>query len=351
MADRRDDREQYRGERRDPELERRIDRRADQYRGSDERGYGGGEHLGREWETGDPAGRERSERGERLRSADEERYDWAGRGGEERFRRDWDERGFREAPRDHGERRFRDSGRDRDVVREQPQRHGGRSRPARLPSDAYRWSADVPRDFGEVRDSEGHHLHYNLAGLHDLDDLSDLRERYREHRHDLGPSPYYGHGPGVENMEAPRMGYGTSMTRRTSWDHELGHGGFISDVYGERQPRPSGRAPKGYMRSDDRIREDICDRLMMSWMNAENVEVLVAAGEVTLQGTVKSRDEKRAIEALAESVLGVKDIINSLRIERREQSRAEARPEAQEQRTQEQGQTSVQPSGDTSLHS
>src|SRR3712207_8187576 len=38
------------------------------------------------------------------------------------------------------------------------------------------------------------------------------------------------------------------------------------------------RGPKGYQRSDDRIREDICDRLMMSWMNAENVDVEVRNG-------------------------------------------------------------------------
>jgi BON domain len=299
----------------------------------------GRERLGREWETGDPGGPEQ------LRSADEERYAWSGRGGDERFRRDWDERGFREAPRDHGERRFRDSGRDRDVVRSghrDLEREDLRASPSGAFHEELREERgrprryDVPRDFGEVRDSEGRHMHYNLAGVHDLGDLSDLRALYREHRRHLDHPPRYGHGPGVENMAPPRLGYGTSMTRRGTWDHELGHGGFSSDVYREGLPRPTGRPPKGYTRSDDRIREDICDRLMMSWMNAENVEVRVLAGEVTLQGTVKSRDEKRAIEALAESVLGVKDITNALRIERREQD---------------QEQTSVQPPGDTPLHS
>src|SRR5690348_18297929 len=50
MADRRDDERRFRGERRDLETERRIDRLADRYRGSDARGYGGGERLGRDWE-------------------------------------------------------------------------------------------------------------------------------------------------------------------------------------------------------------------------------------------------------------------------------------------------------------
>ncbi|WP_224360943.1 BON domain-containing protein [Hyalangium versicolor] len=406
MADKRDDREQHRGERRDLESERRFDRRAEPYRGSDERGYGGGERLGREWEMEEPGGPERSGRGERLRSSDEERFE---RGGPERYNRDWEERGFREAPRDHGERRFRDSGRDRDVLRasrwdredlrtspsgsfhdelreerERPRRYGDRSRPTSLPYETERWNSgyggDVgrlgpergrygfgTRGIGEVTDREGHHRHYSLAGLHDLDDLSELRERYHERRSERDYEPRYGHGPGIENMEAPRVGYGTSMTRDIS-DRDLGHGGMLGDTYRAGSPRPLGRAPKGYQRSDDRIREDICDRLMMSWMNAENVDVLVKNGEVTLQGTVKSRDEKRAIEALAESVLGVKDITNALRVEREGQGRVEARPEVrgepmpqtqnlkdrpqgQDRRAQEQEQTSAQKPGDTSLHS
>jgi hypothetical protein len=145
-------------------------------------------------------------------------------------------------------------------------------------------------------------------------------------------------------MESPRLGYGTSMTRRDTDDAEMGHGGMLGGTYRSGAPRPMGRAPKGYQRSDDRIREDICDRLMMSWMDAERVEILVRDGEVTLQGMVKSRDEKRAIEALAESVLGVKDVHNTLRVDRGEQT--------PERRAQDQEQTSVQKPGDnTPLHS
>jgi hypothetical protein len=146
-------------------------------------------------------------------------------------------------------------------------------------------------------------------------------------------------------MEAPRLGYGTSTTRREGEDHELGHGGYLGGGGGTyRSPMPLGRGPKGYQRSDDRIREDICDRLMMSWMDAENVDVLVSNGEVTLKGMVRSRDEKRAIEALAESVLGVKDIVNELRLGRGEQ----ARPGTSSEREQ----TSPrQPTDDPSLHS
>jgi hypothetical protein len=171
--------------------------------------------------------------------------------------------------------------------------------------------------------------------------MSELRERYREHLRQRDYQPRYSHGPGVENMEAPRVGYGTATTRGD--DHEMGHGGFMgAGNYRPHAPMLRGRAPKGYQRSDDRIREDICDGLMMSWMNAENVEVQVRNGEVTLLGTVKSRDEKRAIEALAESVLGVKDLNNALRIERRDQP---------QERAQDQEQTSAPTPGNPPLHS
>jgi len=408
MADRRDDERRLRGDRRDPEAERRIDRLADRYRGSDERGYGGGERLGRDWERGDLRGPERSTRDDLIRSADEERFDRGGRGGEERFSRGREDIGSRELPRAHGELRFRDPGRDRDVLRyadldrERPVRDSGdiarddwraspsgafhdelreeRERPGRYGGEVGRTGPERgrpgigPRGFGEVPE-QGELGHYSLAGLHDLDDLSELRQRYHEHRRQRDDEPRYGHGPGVENMEPLRTGYGTSTTRRSGEDHELGHGGMLGGTYRAGAPRPMGRGPKGYQRSDDRIREDLCDRLMMSWMDAENVDILVRDGEVTLQGTVKSRDEKRAIEALAESVLGVKDVHNTLRVQREGQARTGAQPEqrgeqlplaqnregqaqapdrrgqAPERRAQDQEQTSVQKPGDTPLHS
>jgi hypothetical protein len=177
-----------------------------------------------------------------------------------------------------------------------------------------------------------------------MDDSRELREGYREHRRPHDSPPGYGHGPGVENMEPPRLGYSTSTTRGE--DHELGHGGFLgAGRYRSDAPMPTGRAPKGYQRSDERIREDICDGLMMSWMNAENVEVQVRNGEVTLLGLVKSRNEKRAIEALAESVLGVKELLNMLRVERPEQPRGE---QAQAERR---ADDPPPAEGDTPLHS
>ncbi|QRK11391.1 BON domain-containing protein [Archangium violaceum] len=83
--------------------------------------------------------------------------------------------------------------------------------------------------------------------------------------------------------------------------------------------RKLGKAPKAYTRSDDRIREDVYDRLMHGWVNAEHVEVQVKNGEVTLTGLVEERRDKRIIEDIIEDVLGVKDVHNQLKVGTAEQ--------------------------------
>jgi hypothetical protein len=77
------------------------------------------------------------------------------------------------------------------------------------------------------------------------------------------------------------------------------------------------RGPKGYERSDDRIREDVSDRLMYrDDIDSSEVSVAVAAGKVTLDGTVPERRMKHAIEDIAESCGGVKDVDNRIRVQR-----------------------------------
>jgi hypothetical protein len=79
----------------------------------------------------------------------------------------------------------------------------------------------------------------------------------------------------------------------------------------------AGRGPKGYRRSDDRIGDDVCQLLTDDpHVDASNIEVKVRDGEVTLGGTVDSRRTKRHAEDLIESIAGVKEIHNQLRIAR-----------------------------------
>jgi hypothetical protein len=99
------------------------------------------------------------------------------------------------------------------------------------------------------------------------------------------------------------------------------HGGYAGGFGGatmERREGPfRGRGPKGYRRSDDRIKEDVSERLRDDPdVDASEIEVEVHEGEVTLTGTVASRREKRAAADCAEDVSGVEDVNNRLRIQK-----------------------------------
>ena len=79
----------------------------------------------------------------------------------------------------------------------------------------------------------------------------------------------------------------------------------------------SGRGPQGYQRSDARIEEDICEHLTHHGMlDATGIQVRVENGEVTLSGTVESRQAKRLAEDILDSISGVRDIHNQLRVQR-----------------------------------
>ena len=83
----------------------------------------------------------------------------------------------------------------------------------------------------------------------------------------------------------------------------------------EQRAHRRGRGPKGYRRSDERIREDVNDCLGDDYyIDASDIEVTVSNTEVTLTGTVQNRTDKRRAEDIAESVSGVSNVENRLRI-------------------------------------
>jgi len=84
----------------------------------------------------------------------------------------------------------------------------------------------------------------------------------------------------------------------------------------EQRRQYRGRGPKGYRRSDERIKEDINDRLSEGYLDASDIEVMVINAEVTLTGTVNSRADKRRAEDIAEDVNGVTNVENRIRVKR-----------------------------------
>jgi hypothetical protein len=140
-----------------------------------------------------------------------------------------------------------------------------------------------------------------------------------ERRGDYGPGAFTRQfRQGTEYFGTGQRGFGTTWGGQGGGESYAGWGagsGLTGGMgsYGE-QGRFAGRGPKGYQRSDDRIREDVCERLTHHpEIDAGEIEIQVRSGEVTLTGTVNRREEKRMAEDVAESVSGVKDVHNQLR--------------------------------------
>jgi hypothetical protein len=121
-----------------------------------------------------------------------------------------------------------------------------------------------------------------------------------------------GYFQGWEEPDETWGGHGTRNTRveiHRDWSVRRGY---------------SGLGPKGYRRSDERIWEEVVHHLTAHPdIDASDIEVNVQEGEVTLSGAVNSRGARRLAVDLAESVAGVKDVHNRMRV-------AEPAPAAEE---------------------
>jgi osmotically-inducible protein OsmY len=80
----------------------------------------------------------------------------------------------------------------------------------------------------------------------------------------------------------------------------------------------TGRGPRGYQRSDERIYEDVCELLTRHGdIDANQMEVEVHNGVVDLRGTADSGRVRRLTEEVVEDVSGVRDVRNDLRVNQR----------------------------------
>lgn len=136
-------------------------------------------------------------------------------------------------------------------------------------------------------------------------------------RSDYGDQREYGRGRGRE--------YGSGDSEERSWWDRTADevSSWFGDEDAERRRERDrtlrgmyrGKGPRNYSRSDERVKEDVNDRLSDDpFVDASDIDVTVTNGEVTLTGTVDHRSTKRRAEDLAESVSGVKNVENRLRV-------------------------------------
>ena len=100
----------------------------------------------------------------------------------------------------------------------------------------------------------------------------------------------------------------------------------------------TGRGPKGYKRSDEKVIEEACQRLERDGdIDASEIEVTAEDGVIRLRGTVEDRQTKRRAEECVESIYGVRDVMNELRVS---QQSAQQRQGSQAAQTSQTGQSS-----------
>lgn len=120
----------------------------------------------------------------------------------------------------------------------------------------------------------------------------------------------------IEDRSGLRIDSSSPVPAEGAYDYDRrGSYGQIESFTWDMEGPYRGRGPKGYRRADERIHEEICDRLTAHGaIDATGIEVHVDTGEVTLEGTVADRRMKRLAEAVVDSVRGVVDVHNRLRL-------------------------------------
>jgi hypothetical protein len=258
------------------------------------------------------------------RESRENQQSGLGRGSYAGTGREWGERNFGE--HDYGERTNRDFGArnygQRDEQRRREEREYNERTLGQYGSGGYAGYGAPTRNA-----QQDYRSGYETTSW-DEDDLDLGRRRYEPFHVGTG----MGLGPTGRTDLDFGQGYGTSSGYGR---HESGYGSRAGwdlgthqrDFPGERGARQSyrGMGPASYKRSDERIRDDIYERLTDSHaIDARSIMVEVNQGNVTLSGTVVERRMRYAAEDLVERVGGVANINNQLRVGQQEASGAGA---------------------------
>lgn len=186
-----------------------------------------------------------------------------------------------------------------------------------------RYGAEQYRDYDDERHRFNDRWEDSYSGA-GYGRFRDARDTGSSEYGGSGNNPFYGEHPLARAGSTYDYNYFGSKSGlpTTQWRQDSENAQFDDLVYGGRSTGQfSGRGPRGYRRSDERIKEDVCQCLTDDHhIDASDIEVAVNDREVTLTGTVTSRMQKRHAEDLIERLPGVRDVINSIRVVSESQS-------------------------------
>ena len=150
---------------------------------------------------------------------------------------------------------------------------------------------------------------YGMGSGANYDEWAGSGQRYG---HSGGSNPTFGRGYGPDyGRDEGRGFFERAGDEIASWFGD-------EDAARRREQDYRGHGPSDYQRSDERIREDVNDRLTDDpRVDARRISTAVKDGEVTLSGMVSSREAKRRAEDCVDRISGVKHVQNNLRVEDR----------------------------------
>jgi len=154
---------------------------------------------------------------------------------------------------------------------------------------------DYERGYGDAGRSSGRSYSGDRGwGSREQDRDTERTQRFEQAGHDAGQF------------------FRRAGERVASW-----FGGGESERGYDRDRDFRGMGPKGYKRADERISDEVHERLTDDpYVDASNISISVSGGEVTLAGTVENREAKHRAERCVEDVSGVNHVQNNLRVDR-----------------------------------
>jgi hypothetical protein len=225
---------------------------------------------------------------------------------------------------------------------EQPARYGGDYRDDELWSgqrDDARYGLDTDNERAYAQ--RGNRPRQAYGQWQPQRDYARNRSAYGQDNSGYGAERSYGQGNDQDDArsdyahaswtqehdyQGPRYGASHRDTTGSQYAHTDTYGGAGFRQQGKRywfdegdqRGAFRGTRPRGYERSDERVRELACERLTEADLDASDIEVKVSQGTVTLEGSVPARWMKHQAEDIIDDLGNVKDIQNHLRVSPRE---------------------------------
>lgn len=130
------------------------------------------------------------------------------------------------------------------------------------------------------------------------------------------PRQYRGHGPS-RSADLGRGRVGTDWNRETPSMDNFARSELRPDLHPEIERQYQGRGPKGWKRSDERIKDEVCSALKHSLeVDASELEVDVKDHCVYMKGSLPTKGMRIVAEDLVGSVPGVEDVFTQIKIKK-----------------------------------